>query len=109
MLKPVLVGQFEFVQWTPDGHLRDSQFMGLREDKEPRDQRAPQITSGDITNMTARTHSAGTVRTRITIRCKVGLLAGENLYRPQLPCSQKSCLPGPGILARAPLPDGNGH
>jgi ATP-dependent DNA ligase len=21
-LKPVLVGQFEFVEWTPDGHLR---------------------------------------------------------------------------------------
>ena len=35
-LKPVLVGQFEFVEWTPDGHLRHSRFMGLREDQEPR-------------------------------------------------------------------------
>ena len=34
-LKPVLVGQFEFVEWTPDGHLRHSRFMGLREDQEP--------------------------------------------------------------------------
>jgi DNA ligase D-like protein (predicted ligase) len=36
-LKPVLVGQFEFVEWTPDGHLRHSRFMGLREDQEPRE------------------------------------------------------------------------
>ena len=36
-LKPVLVGQFEFVEWTPDGHLRHSRFMGLREDHEPRE------------------------------------------------------------------------
>ena len=32
-LKPVLVGQFEFVEWTPDNHLRHSRFIGLREDK----------------------------------------------------------------------------
>ena len=30
-LKPVLVGQFEFVEWTPDNHLRHSRFVGLRE------------------------------------------------------------------------------
>jgi ATP-dependent DNA ligase len=29
-LKPVLVGQFEFVEWTPDNHLRHSRFMRLR-------------------------------------------------------------------------------
>jgi bifunctional non-homologous end joining protein LigD len=27
------VGQFEFVEWTPDGHLRHSRFMGFREEK----------------------------------------------------------------------------
>jgi len=31
----MLVGQFEFVEWTPDGHLRHARFMGLREDQEP--------------------------------------------------------------------------
>jgi bifunctional non-homologous end joining protein LigD len=36
-LKPVLVGQFEFVEWTPDNHLRHSRFMGLREDKRAKD------------------------------------------------------------------------
>ena len=30
-LKPALVGQFEFVEWTPDGHLRHSRFIALRE------------------------------------------------------------------------------
>lgn len=27
-------GQFEFVEWTADGDLRHSRFMGLREDEE---------------------------------------------------------------------------
>jgi bifunctional non-homologous end joining protein LigD len=36
-LKPVLVGQFEFVEWTQDAHLRHSRFMGLREDKQAKD------------------------------------------------------------------------
>lgn len=35
-LRPVLVGQFEFVEWTPDAHLRHSTFVGLRDDKVPR-------------------------------------------------------------------------
>jgi len=32
-LKPVLVGQFEFLEWTADDHLRHAKFVGLREDK----------------------------------------------------------------------------
>ena len=36
-LEPVLVGQFEFVEWTPDNHLRHTRFVGLREDKRARD------------------------------------------------------------------------
>jgi ATP-dependent DNA ligase len=32
-LKPELVTQIEFSEWTPDGHLRHSKFVGLREDK----------------------------------------------------------------------------
>jgi bifunctional non-homologous end joining protein LigD len=38
-LTPVLVGQFEFVQRTDDGHLRHSRFVALREDKKARDVR----------------------------------------------------------------------
>jgi DNA ligase D-like protein (predicted ligase) len=36
-LKPVLVGQFEFVEWTPDDHLRHSRFVALRDDKDARE------------------------------------------------------------------------
>jgi ATP-dependent DNA ligase len=35
--EPVLVGQFEFREWTPDDHLRHSRFVALREDKKARD------------------------------------------------------------------------
>ena len=33
-VRPELVAQIEFTEWTPDGHLRHSRFAGLREDKE---------------------------------------------------------------------------
>ena len=32
-LKPVLVGQFEFAEWTGENHLRHVRFVGMREDK----------------------------------------------------------------------------
>ena len=35
-LRPQFVGQFEFVEWTSEGHLRHSKFVGLREDKKPK-------------------------------------------------------------------------
>src|SRR5215469_13457575 len=38
-LKPVLVAQFEFVEWTSDAHLRHSRFVALREDKRAKDVR----------------------------------------------------------------------
>ena len=38
-LKPQLVGQFEFVEWTGENHLRHTKFIALREDKKARDVR----------------------------------------------------------------------
>jgi bifunctional non-homologous end joining protein LigD len=38
-LTPQLVGQFEFLEWTPENHLRHTKFVGLREDKNPKDVR----------------------------------------------------------------------
>ena len=38
-LKPVLVAQFEYVEWTPDNHLRHSSFIALREDRDAREVR----------------------------------------------------------------------
>ena len=34
-LKPKLVAQVEFTDWTPGNHLRHSRFVGLREDRDP--------------------------------------------------------------------------
>ena len=36
-LKPILVAQFEFVEWTPDNHLWHSHFVALRTDKKATD------------------------------------------------------------------------
>jgi bifunctional non-homologous end joining protein LigD len=35
-LKPVLVAQIEFLEWTPENHLRHAKFVALREDKQAR-------------------------------------------------------------------------
>jgi bifunctional non-homologous end joining protein LigD len=35
-LKPQLVAQIDFTEWTPDAHLRHSSFIALRDDKDPR-------------------------------------------------------------------------
>jgi DNA ligase D-like protein (predicted ligase) len=32
-LEPVLVAQIEFVEWTPESHLRHARFIGLRDDR----------------------------------------------------------------------------
>ena len=40
-LKPVLVGQFEFVEWTGENHLRHTKFIALRDD-----QTGTQVTAG---------------------------------------------------------------
>jgi bifunctional non-homologous end joining protein LigD len=36
-VKPCLVGQFAFGEWTRDGKLRHARYLGLREDKRPRE------------------------------------------------------------------------
>jgi bifunctional non-homologous end joining protein LigD len=41
-VRPELVAQIEFTEWTPDRHLRHATFIGLREDKEPREVTATQ-------------------------------------------------------------------
>ena len=38
-LRPVLVAQLEFLEWTAENHLRHSKYVGLREDKQARDVR----------------------------------------------------------------------
>ena len=38
-LRPTVVAQIRFVEWTADGHLRHAAFLGLRSDKNARDVR----------------------------------------------------------------------
>ncbi len=35
-VKPIIVGEFEFTEWTPNNTLRHPSFKGLRNDKDPR-------------------------------------------------------------------------
>ena len=37
-LKPEMLAQIEFGEWTPDRHLRHSKFCRWRDDKEPGDE-----------------------------------------------------------------------
>ena len=36
-VRPEVVAHIEFAEWTPDAHLRNASFVGLREDKDPRE------------------------------------------------------------------------
>jgi bifunctional non-homologous end joining protein LigD len=36
-VKPVLVAQVKFTEWTSDGQLRQPVFLGLRPDKQAKD------------------------------------------------------------------------
>ena len=38
-VKPKVVAQIRFVEWTADQHLRHAAFLGLRDDKKARDVR----------------------------------------------------------------------
>lgn len=38
-LQPLLVAQFEYLEWTPDDHLRHTKFIALRDDKHAKDVR----------------------------------------------------------------------
>jgi DNA ligase D-like protein (predicted ligase) len=44
-LKPQLVGQFEFVEWTDVSHLRHTKFIALRDDKKAKDVVREQVNS----------------------------------------------------------------
>jgi bifunctional non-homologous end joining protein LigD len=45
-LRPELVAQAGFTEWTKANHLRHSRFEGLRDDKDPREVRKEVASSG---------------------------------------------------------------
>jgi bifunctional non-homologous end joining protein LigD len=50
-LKPRLVAQIEFTEWTEDNHLRHSKFVALRDDKNPQEVTAETLA---VTKSTAK-------------------------------------------------------
>ena len=51
-LKPHIIAQIRFVEWTTDGHLRHAAFLGLRTDKKPKDVRRERERKGDVPRRT---------------------------------------------------------
>lgn len=65
-VRPELVAEVEFTEWTDDGHLRHPSFQGLREDKTPREvvREEPETTPRENSDMPAtksrdRSHTPG--------------------------------------------------
>jgi bifunctional non-homologous end joining protein LigD len=54
-LRLQLVAQIEFAEWTPANHLRHARFVGLREDKDPRQVGREQPTTAQMPR-SGRTH-----------------------------------------------------
>jgi hypothetical protein len=58
-LEPERVGQFEFLEWIGDNHLRHTRFVGLRDDKAARDVRREQPSTASGVDTLGR-HAIGT-------------------------------------------------
>jgi ATP-dependent DNA ligase len=72
-LKPELVGQFEFLEWTPENHLRHTRFVGLREDKAPNEIRREGNASGCALKQGAAEHGSCEQRfTRVKCTTNIG-------------------------------------
>jgi bifunctional non-homologous end joining protein LigD len=56
-VRPTLVAEIEFLEWTADGRLRHPAFLGLREDKEP-----SEVVRESRTSRTAPSPSRSSVR-----------------------------------------------
>jgi hypothetical protein len=58
LLKPVLVGQAEFLEWSCENHLRHSEFAALREDKNA----TPRLTETRPAQSVAESSPRGEIR-----------------------------------------------
>ena len=46
LVKPELVAEVKFAEWTDEGHLRAPSFLGLREDKAASEVRREELARG---------------------------------------------------------------
>lgn len=53
-LKPELVAEIKFAEWTQDMHLRQASYKGLRADKDPKDIRREKAAEEDIDDIEGR-------------------------------------------------------
>jgi hypothetical protein len=67
-----VVGQFEFIEWTPDGHLHHSRYMDLRTDIEP--QHAVR-EDGDVASAMRTSHPEYAIRMALKVSKWVMLVA----------------------------------
>jgi hypothetical protein len=74
-LKPVLVAQIEFLEWTGDNHLRHTKFVALRDDKP-----AEQIDNGEQRIAALRRYR----RQAESGRALIGAFDGERLHHEEL-------------------------
>ena len=61
-VKPMLVAQIEFLEWTEDDHLRHAKFVGLREDKSARE--VVREEDADRSAITEEKRNGGTINRR---------------------------------------------
>ena len=87
-VKPRLVAQVAFTEWTPDGRLRHPSFQGLREDKKPTEAvrerpEAPEKARGKtVGRAAAKTARATTTRKAAEPEREVKLTSGDRVLFP---------------------------
>ena len=87
-IRPALVAQIKFTEWTADGKLRHPVYLGLRDDKTPRD-----------VHREATDHLHATTTARLPARAAVsGQAAGDRRTRPAAAARMAA--------ARRPRPEG---
>ncbi len=72
-LKPVLVAQIEFLEWTGENQLRHTKFIALRDDKPAREVRRISEPVGHVGGWT-RTGPIAALRSSVARLCRLGTL-----------------------------------
>jgi bifunctional non-homologous end joining protein LigD len=73
-VKPEILCEISFMEWTPDGHIRHASFKGLREDKNPK--RVVEEVPKPIEQVTKSLKPRSTIREKVSYR-------GVNITHPE--------------------------